>query len=91
MIEVLKEFGWNYVSVVHTEGDYGSTGYEALLKHAMNDSKVCLADPLVISDKEDNYDEVIDKLKSNTMTKVVVVFADRIPAGKTDQSQLSTL
>ena len=26
MIEVLVEFGWNYVSVVHTEGDYGSTG-----------------------------------------------------------------
>ena len=23
MIEVLVEFGWNYVSVVHTEGDYG--------------------------------------------------------------------
>lgn len=48
MIEVLVEFGWNYVSVVHTEGDYGSTGYEALLAHAKNDSRVCLADPLVI-------------------------------------------
>ena len=26
MIEVLVEFGWNYVSVVHTEGDYGYEG-----------------------------------------------------------------
>ena len=82
MIEVLVEFGWNYVSVVHTEGDYESTGYEALLGHARNDSRVCLADPLVIQDKDDNYDDVIIKLKKNPMTKVVVVFADRIPAGK---------
>ena len=82
MIEVLKEFGWNYVSVVHTEGDYGTTGYEALKKHADNDTMVCLAAPLVISDKENNYDAVIEKLQFNTMTKVVVVFADRIPAGK---------
>ena len=27
MIEVLVEFGWNYVSVVHTEGDYGYEGH----------------------------------------------------------------
>ena len=59
MIEVLVEFGWNYVSVVHTEGDYGSTGYEALLAHAKNDSRVCLADPLVIqvSSKLKRYQE----------------------------------
>ena len=54
-----------------------STGYEALLGHARNNSRVCLADPLVIVDKDDNYDEVIDQLLSNKMTKVVVVFADR--------------
>ena len=58
MTEVLVDFGWNYVSVVHTEGDYESTGYEALLGHARNDSRVCLADPLVIQDKDDNYDDV---------------------------------
>ena len=45
--------------------------------HAQNNSRVCLADPLVIVDKDDNYDEVIDQLLSNKMTKVVVVFADR--------------
>ena len=54
-----------------------STGYEALLGHARNNSRVCLADPLVIQDKDDNYDEVIAKLQSNKMTRVVVVFADR--------------
>ena len=45
--------------------------------HARNNSRVCLADPLVIVDKDDNYDEVIEKLLSNKITKVVVVFADR--------------
>ena len=57
--------------------DSRSTGYEALLGHARNNSNVCLADPLVIVDKDDNYDEVIDQLLSNKITKVVVVFADR--------------
>ena len=56
---------------------FRSTGYEALLGHARNNSRVCLADPLVIVDKDDNYDEVIEKLLSNKITKVVVVFADR--------------
>ena len=56
---------------------FRSTGYEALLGHARNNSNVCLADPLVIVDKDDNYDEVIDQLLSNKITKVVVVFADR--------------
>ena len=80
MVEVIKEFGWNYVSVVHTETDYGTTGYEALLKHAEKEKTLCLADPLVIHD--DNYEFVIDKLEANPMTKVVVVFADRKPAGQ---------
>ena len=80
MIEVIKEFGWNYVSVVHTETDYGTTGYEALVKHAAKENNLCLADPLVIHDN--NYEEVITKLQANTMTKVVVVFADRKPAGE---------
>ena len=51
--------------------------YEALLGHARNNSRVCRADPMVIVDKDDNYDEVIDQLLSNKITKVVVVFADR--------------
>ena len=80
MIEVIKEFGWNYVSVVHTETDYGTTGYEALVKHAAKEKNLCLADPLVIHDN--NYEDVITKLQANTMTKVVVVFADRKPAGE---------
>ena len=88
MIELLLEFGWNYVSVVHTETDYGTTGYAEIklnvenLKNEKNESILCLAEPLVIHDEDNNYDSVIDTLISNPKTKVVVVFADRKPAGK---------
>ena len=88
MIELLLEFGWNYVSVVHTETDYGTTGYAEIklnvenLKNEKNESILCLAEPLVIHDEDNNYDSVIDTLISNPLTKVVVVFADRKPAGK---------
>ena len=88
MIEVLIEFGWNYVSVVHTETDYGTTGYAEIklnvenLKNEKNESILCLAEPLVIHDEDNNYDSVIATLMSNPKTKVVVVFADRKPAGK---------
>ena len=37
---------------------------------------------MFIQEKDNNYDDVIKKLQSNPITKVVVVFADRIPAGK---------
>ena len=85
MIEVLIEFGWNYVSVVHTETDYGTTGYAEIklnVENLKNESILCLAEPLVIHDEDDNYDSVIETLQSNPLTKVVVVFADRKPAGK---------
>jgi metabotropic X receptor len=80
MIEVTKDFGWNYVSVVHTETEYGTTGYEALVKLAAKEKKLCLADPLVIHDN--NFEDVITNLQANTMTKVVIVFADQKPAGE---------
>ena len=85
MIEVLIEFGWNYVSVVHTETDYGTTGYAEIklnVENLKNESILCLAEPLVIHDEDNNYDSVIETLQSNPLTKVVVVFADRKPAGK---------
>ncbi|XP_023342942.1 metabotropic glutamate receptor 2 [Eurytemora carolleeae] len=80
ILGVLEVLGYHYASVVHTQTDYGTTGYEALVKYALAGKKVCLAKPLIIQDG--NYDDVINNLLKNQMTKVVIVFADRIPAGK---------
>jgi hypothetical protein len=34
---VLRVLGWNYASVVHTQTDYGTTGYDALGRRKNND------------------------------------------------------
>ena len=87
IVELLKTFDWTYASIVHSDSDYGNLGYQALKKLTGQEkgTNVCLADPITIynahfTDKD--YDEVIEKLLENKLSSLVIVFADRGPAGK---------
>ena len=85
IVELLNHFNWTYASIVHSDSDYGQTGYEALRKHVHQRERLCLADPITIYNehfKEADYRDVIRKLQENKLSKVVIVFADRLPAGK---------
>lgn len=97
IVELLKRFRWNYASFVHSDSEYGTTGYQ-LVKQEIKKSKViCLADPITIYNKQfdrDDYIRVVKTLlhgellnesleiKPFVKPKVVIVFADRVPAGK---------
>ena len=57
MISIIKRMGWNYVSLLYVENNYGSKGKEAFVRLA-NESGICIADsPEGISDvNSDNSD-----------------------------------
>ena len=94
IVALLKRFQWNYASFVHSDSEYGTTGYQ-LVKWAVEKSgEICLADPITIYNKQfgkKDYERVVSTLldgKNETIEngfvkpKVVIVFADRVPAGK---------
>ena len=85
IVELLKTFKWSYASIVHSDSNYGITGYQSLARHINENNDICLADPITIYNahfKDEDYRDVIEKLMTNAMSRVVIVFADRVPAGK---------
>ena len=94
IVALLKRFGWNYASFVHSDSEYGTTGYQLVKQAIEQTGEICLADPLTIYNEQfetDDYKKVVKTLlhgnnetKENGFLKpkVVIVFADRVPAGK---------
>ena len=75
IVELLKRFKWNYVSFVHSDSEYGSTGYE-MVKSVVKEGNenVCLADPITIYNNQfddEDYKRVVETLigkKNRTKT-----------------------
>lgn len=94
IVELLKNFGWNYASFVHSDSEYGTTGYQLVKQAVEKSNEICLADPLTIYNKQfvmKDYKKVVETLlygnketeeNGYVKPKVVIVFADRVPAGK---------
>lgn len=84
--DLLKRFNWKYASIVHSDSEYGTKGYQALVDYVSKTKEVCLADPITIYNahfKDEDYkDAILQLLQRNSMSRVVIVFADRVPAGK---------
>ncbi|QQP57591.1 Metabotropic glutamate receptor [Caligus rogercresseyi] len=82
--ELFAEFKWNYASVVHSDSEYGEMGYQAL-KDQFDSKGICLAKPLVIINKyfvAEDYRGIIRSLMDMKLSRIVIVFCDRIPAGR---------
>ena len=85
IVELLDSFNWTYASIVHSDSDYGITGYEALRRHVSKNRRLCLADPITIYNNhfgDEDYVAAVRKLSENRLSRVVIVFADRVPAGR---------
>jgi len=48
IIELLNHFGWNYVSIVYSDSEYGETGYESIKKIIEDDKDICLGESITI-------------------------------------------
>ncbi|XP_076662884.1 metabotropic glutamate receptor 6 isoform X2 [Andrena cerasifolii] len=79
MLEILRRFGWSYVSVVYSDSEYGDHGYETLVSLA-GEYNVCFSAPHRISEDRftaEDYDSVVRTITQKTDVRVVVLFAEK--------------
>ncbi|GFO03395.1 metabotropic glutamate receptor 3 [Plakobranchus ocellatus] len=75
LVDIVQEFNWTYVSIVHSEGEYGESGID-FFKHEAKAKNICIAASKEISLRATNatYDEVIKELQDKPEARVVIVF-----------------
>lgn len=81
MIQLLKQFGWNWVSVIGSDEEYGQMGQQQFSSMA-NDESICVAYQGLIPVYSDPGPTIQDMLNRIVDAKVgvVVVFSIPIPA-----------
>lgn len=75
LVDIVQEFNWTYVSVVHSEGEYGEPGTDFFKREARS-KNICIAADIKISISASNatYDQVIVDLLEKPEATVVIVF-----------------
>ncbi|XP_041364237.1 metabotropic glutamate receptor 3-like [Gigantopelta aegis] len=76
IVDILEHFHWTYISVIYSEGSYGSEGYKEIKKR-VEESGFCLAvqREMKQSFSDADYDAIVDELLSKPRAKVVVLFS----------------
>ncbi|KAL1491781.1 hypothetical protein ABEB36_012327 [Hypothenemus hampei] len=77
MLDIVRYFGWSYVSVVNTDENYGQSGIQAFRELA-KDVEVCIAreDSVLSNAANEVFDKVILNLKQDPNAVVVVCFCE---------------
>ncbi|XP_013775002.1 metabotropic glutamate receptor 7-like [Limulus polyphemus] len=77
MVDVIKELGWNYVSTVAVEGDYGEKGIE-YFKMLAEKTGLCIAvsEKITRNSRPEDFDYIIKKLVKKSRARGVVLFVD---------------
>lgn len=77
IVEVVKHFGWKYVSTVAVEGDYGEKGIAKFVELAEKEG-ICIAvsEKILRKAQDDDYDKIIQKLSQKSNARGVIMFAD---------------
>ena len=86
MVDIIKKFGWTYISTVNSHGEYGENGVRTLKKFAKeNDICIDVARKLSAFPTDDEYKDVVDALLRSareTNMSTVVLFVTQIDARK---------
>ena len=86
MVDIIKKFGWSYVSTINSQGDYGESGVRIFRQYAQ-ESGICIDVERQIPQFAENetYKEIIKALvksASETNMSAVVMFVTQIDARK---------
>ncbi|XP_041048474.1 metabotropic glutamate receptor 7-like isoform X2 [Carcharodon carcharias] len=78
MVDIVKAFGWNYVSTLASEGSYGESGVEAFVQVSKEAGGICIAQSLKIpaDPKRADYDRIIKSLLDTPGVRGVIIFAN---------------
>ncbi|XP_066156356.1 metabotropic glutamate receptor 5-like isoform X2 [Euwallacea fornicatus] len=77
MLDVVRYFGWSYVSVVNTDENYGQSGIQAFRELA-EEAGVCIAqeDSVLSNAADEVFDKVALNLRQDPNAVVVVCFCE---------------
>uniref|UniRef100_A0A674P9Z4 Glutamate receptor, metabotropic 8a n=1 Tax=Takifugu rubripes TaxID=31033 RepID=A0A674P9Z4_TAKRU len=78
MMDIVTAMGWNYVSTLASEGNYGESGVEAFIQISRETGGVCIAQSLKIprEPRSGEFDKIIRRLLETSNARAVIMFAN---------------
>ncbi|XP_056595830.1 glutamate receptor, metabotropic 8b isoform X2 [Triplophysa dalaica] len=78
MLDIVTAMGWNYVSTLASEGNYGESGVEAFVQISREVGGVCIAQSLKIprEPRPGEFDKIILRLLETPSARAIVMFAN---------------
>ncbi|XP_055794096.1 metabotropic glutamate receptor 8-like isoform X3 [Salvelinus fontinalis] len=78
MMDIVTAMGWNYVSTLASEGNYGESGVEAFVQISRETGGVCIAQSLKIprEPKPGEFDKITMRLLETSNARAVIMFAN---------------
>ncbi|CAM4718619.1 unnamed protein product [Leuciscus chuanchicus] len=77
MVDIVKALGWNYVSTLASEGNYGESGVDAFIQISREAGGLCIAQSMKIprEPKLGEFDKIIKRLMETPNARGVIIFA----------------
>ncbi|XP_045383723.1 metabotropic glutamate receptor 6 [Lemur catta] len=78
MVDIVRALGWNYVSTLASEGNYGESGVEAFVQISREAGGVCIAQSIKIprEPKPGEFNKVIRRLTETPNARGIIIFAN---------------
>ncbi|XP_058873150.1 metabotropic glutamate receptor 6-like isoform X4 [Acipenser ruthenus] len=78
MVDIVKAMGWNYVSTLASEGNYGESGVDAFVQVSREAGGLCIAQSLKIprEPKPGEFDKIIKRLMETSNARGIIIFAN---------------
>ncbi|XP_075041690.1 metabotropic glutamate receptor 6-like isoform X3 [Mixophyes fleayi] len=78
MVDIVKALGWNYVSTLASEGNYGESGVEAFVQISREAGGVCIAQSIKIprEPRPGEFEKVIRRLLETPNARGIIIFAN---------------
>ncbi|XP_067384323.1 glutamate receptor, metabotropic 6a [Channa argus] len=78
MLDIVKALGWNYVSTLASEGNYGESGVDAFIQISREAGGVCIAQSVKIPREPTSgeFDKIIKRLTETSNARGVIIFAN---------------
>ncbi|KAF7656859.1 hypothetical protein LDENG_00034670 [Lucifuga dentata] len=78
MVDIVKAMGWNYVSTLASEGNYGESGVDAFLQISREAGGLCIAQSIKIprEPRPGEFEKIIKRLMESSNARGVIIFAN---------------
>ncbi|XP_053280818.1 glutamate receptor, metabotropic 6a [Pleuronectes platessa] len=78
MLDIVRALGWNYVSTLASEGNYGESGVDAFMQISREAGGVCIAQSVKIPREPTagEFDKIIRRLMETSNARGVIIFAN---------------